>query len=30
MKDWIRDELELEVVYIVNIAVGEKNFLPML
>jgi ABC-type branched-subunit amino acid transport system substrate-binding protein len=30
MKDWIRDEVGLEVVYVANIAVGEKNFLPLL
>ncbi|MCS7129952.1 MAG: ABC transporter substrate-binding protein [Archaeoglobaceae archaeon] len=30
MKDWIRDDVGLEVVYVSNIAVGEKNFLPLL
>ncbi|MDI9645975.1 MAG: ABC transporter substrate-binding protein [Archaeoglobales archaeon] len=30
MKDWVRDEYGLEVVYVAHIAVGESNFLPML
>lgn len=30
MKDWVKEEYGLEVVYISNLAVGEKNFLPIL
>lgn len=30
MKDWVEEEYGMEVVYVANIAVGEKNFLPML
>lgn len=30
MKDWVQEEFGLEVVYIANIAVGQKDFLPML
>ncbi|MET1124545.1 MAG: ABC transporter substrate-binding protein [Archaeoglobaceae archaeon] len=30
MKEWVEEEYGLEVVYVTNIAVGEKNFLPML
>ncbi|MEM0332810.1 MAG: ABC transporter substrate-binding protein [Archaeoglobaceae archaeon] len=30
MKEWIKEDFGLEPVYVVNIAVGEKNFLPML
>ncbi len=30
MREWVKEEYGLEVVYEANIAVGEKNFLPML
>lgn len=30
MREWVKNEYGLEVVYEANIAVGEKNFLPML
>jgi len=30
MKDWVPAEFGLEVVYVANIAVGQKDFLPML
>lgn len=30
MREWVKDEFGLDVVYEVKIAVGEKNFLPML
>ncbi|MEM4645705.1 MAG: ABC transporter substrate-binding protein, partial [Archaeoglobaceae archaeon] len=30
MKDWVAEEFGLEVVYVANIAVGQKDFLPML
>lgn len=30
MREWVKDEFGLEVVYEVKIAVGEKNFIPML
>lgn len=30
MKEWVKEEYGMEVVYVANIAVGEKNFLPML
>lgn len=30
MKDWVAEEYGLEVVYVANIAVGQKDFLPML
>jgi len=30
MKDWVQEEFGLEVVYVANIAVGQKDFLPML
>uniref|UniRef100_A0A7C3VHH7 Leucine-binding protein domain-containing protein n=1 Tax=Archaeoglobus fulgidus TaxID=2234 RepID=A0A7C3VHH7_ARCFL len=30
MKDWVPEEFGLEVVYVANVAVGQKDFLPML
>lgn len=30
MKDWVSEEYGMDVVYISNLAVGEKNFLPIL
>ncbi|MDW8013604.1 MAG: ABC transporter substrate-binding protein, partial [Archaeoglobaceae archaeon] len=30
MKDWVKEEFGLDVVYVAHVAVGEKNFLPML
>ncbi|MDI9610783.1 MAG: ABC transporter substrate-binding protein [Archaeoglobales archaeon] len=30
MKDWVKEEYGLDVVYVSNLAVGEKNFLPIL
>ncbi len=30
MKDWVKEEFGMDVVYVAHIAVGEKNFLPML
>ncbi|MEM0203971.1 MAG: ABC transporter substrate-binding protein [Archaeoglobaceae archaeon] len=30
MKDWVQEEYGLEVVYVATIAVGQKDFLPML
>ncbi|WP_290597571.1 MULTISPECIES: ABC transporter substrate-binding protein [unclassified Archaeoglobus] len=30
MREWVKEEYGMEVVYEANIAVGEKNFLPML